>query len=280
VLNTRNEAHNLPFALGSLVHWVDEIVVVDMMSDDGTPEIAASYGAVVIPYPYIGFADPARGFAVSRATHDWILILDADELVPLRLASRLRRMAESDEADVARIPKINYFFGSPLKFGGWGPSQNLHPLFFKRHSVALDDRIHAFLHPVPGSRVLDLPTGEGLEIHHFNYTSVTQFVEKLNRYTSIEAMQASPRRRQVRGGALLRGGREFLFRYLKQRGFRDGWRGFYLALLMAFYRVVEEAKIAEARHGLGEEAVGSAYDAARRALVGEHEAKQSTERTT
>jgi glycosyltransferase involved in cell wall biosynthesis len=82
VINTLNEERRLPYALRSVQDWVDEIVVVDMHSDDKTVEIAEAFGARIFTHERVGYADPARAFAFARATGDWILILDADELVP------------------------------------------------------------------------------------------------------------------------------------------------------------------------------------------------------
>ena len=82
VINTLNEERRLPYALRSVQDWVDEIVVVDTHSDDKTVEIAEEFGARIFTHERVGYADPARAFAFARATGDWILILDADELVP------------------------------------------------------------------------------------------------------------------------------------------------------------------------------------------------------
>jgi glycosyltransferase involved in cell wall biosynthesis len=246
VINTLNEEHNLPFALRSVRQWADEIIVVDMHSDDRTREIAEEYGARVYLHERVGYADPARGFALAQATGDWILILDADEVVPAPLSERLRRVASAGEYDVVAIPFINYFFGAPVWHAGWGPAQNLHERFFRRGAVAATPKLHAYLVPLPGSRILELEYEEGLAVAHFNYVGISHFVEKLNRYTDVEA------RRLVAEGhvpgptrAVARGAREAVRRYIGRRGFRDGWRGLYLAVLMGFYAFATAAKAKE-----------------------------------
>jgi hypothetical protein len=106
--------------------------------------------------------------------------------------------------------------------------------------------VHNYLHPVPNSRILKLRFEPGLAIVHFNYLDSEQFIEKLNRYTSIGAQQALRQGHVVtRLGALARGIGEFGNRYIRASGWRDGWRGFYLSLFMAFYRIVAAAKIEE-----------------------------------
>src|SRR5579883_1198418 len=111
VINTLNEEKNLPFALQSVCTWVDEIVVVDMHSTDRTLEIAREFGARIFLHEPMGFAEPARAFALARATGDWILLLDADEVVPFSLSRRLLSIAANNESDAVLIPWLNYVFG-------------------------------------------------------------------------------------------------------------------------------------------------------------------------
>jgi glycosyltransferase involved in cell wall biosynthesis len=260
VLNTLNEEQRLPYALRSVRDWADEIVVCDMHSDDRTREVAESFGAKVVLHERLTYADPARPFALSQATGDWILVLDADELVPQPLSRRLREIATSGEADAVSIPWSNYLLGEALGHTGWGPTQDAHVRFFRRGAVEARPDIHDFLHVVPGSRLLRLPAAEGMAMIHMNYTDVTQFVEKLNRYTSVEAEDALARgERGSPARAMRRSAREFLTRYLSLRGYRDGWRGFYLSALMAMYRLVTVAKLDELRRNGPRAAVESSY---------------------
>jgi glycosyltransferase involved in cell wall biosynthesis len=246
VINTLNEEKNLPFALRSVQSWVDEIIVVDMYSDDRTADIAREFGAKIFFHDRVGFADPARAFAIEQASGDWILVLDADEVVPLALSRALMSIARGDSADVVRIPWLNYLLGAPLMHTTWGPNQGTHSRFFKKNCVTTTPTIHNYLHQVPGSRVLELRFEPGLAVAHFNYVDSEQFVEKLNRYTSIEAKQAFARgERTTAAGALVTAAMEFARRYIKGRGFQDGWRGFYLSVFMSFYRIVTAAKVQE-----------------------------------
>ena len=254
VFNTFNEERRLPYSLASVRPWVDDIVVVDMDSDDRTAEIAREAEARVFRHDRLGYADPARAYAIEQAEGDWILVLDSDELVPARLARRLVGIARADEIDVVRIPMVNHLFGASLRGTGWGPSQDSHLRFFRRGSVESTGEIHNYLHVVDGARVLTLEPADGLCLVHYNYLDVQHFVEKLNRYTDIEAGELVARgKRFTSVGAMRRSAREFLRRYLRQRGYRDGWRGFYLAWLMAGYRLITAAKVEQIRR-VGERA--------------------------
>ena len=135
VINTLNEERNLPYVLRSVRSWVDEIIVVDMHSEDRTVEIAREYKARVILFERMSCCEPARGFAVAQATGDWVLILDADEMVPKPLSQKLMHIASEDTADVVSIPWLNHLLGGTIGHMGWGPHQDRHPRFFKKHMI-------------------------------------------------------------------------------------------------------------------------------------------------
>lgn len=252
VINTWNEEQNLPWSLGSVQSWADEIIVVDMHSQDRTREIAESFGAKVHLHEWLGFADPARAFAIAQSSGDFVLLLDADEMIPEPLSRELQRIANEGSYDIAKIARSNYLLGKKLEHTGWGASQDRHLRFFRRGSLKTSATIHDFLHPVDGARILELPADPDLCIVHFNYLDVTQFIEKLNRYTSVEAQQALERGKVETGWSTTREVFAELFRrYVKKGGYKDGWRGFYLSLLMALYRVGTAAKLAELKAGMG-----------------------------
>jgi len=246
VINTLNEEKNLAFALRSVHSWVDEIVVVDMHSDDRTVDIAREFGAKIFFHERVGFADPARAFAIEQASGDWILVLDADEVVPLPLSRKLLSIASSGDADAVLIPWMNYMLGATMKHSGFGPRQSLQLRFFKKHCVKATFAIHNFFHLVPGSRMMALRVEPGLAVAHFAYLDSHQYLEKLNRYTSIEAQQAFERGERITPVAVLvKAAGEFWSHYVTGRGFQDGWRGFYISLFSTFYQIVAAAKLQE-----------------------------------
>jgi glycosyltransferase involved in cell wall biosynthesis len=240
VINTLNEEMRLPYALRSLEGWVDEIVVVDMYSDDRTAAIAMEHGARVVSHPRTGYVEPARRFALAQASGEWILIIDADEVVPRPLGRRLREIAKGSEWDVVSIPWLNYLLGRPMMHAGWGPDQDRHSRFFRSGLFTASDEIHAYGSFEVSARILQLPYSKGYAVVHFNYTDIHQFVAKLNRYTEAEAG-----RKSLTGSiwrVMASAAKEFARRFIKQQGWRDGWRGFYLSALMAGYKIIEGAK--------------------------------------
>lgn len=269
VVNTLNEEKNLPGALRSVRAWADEIVVVDMHSRDRTVDIARQFGAKVFFHEAPGLP---REFAVAQASYDWIMVLDADELVPLALGRELRNIAKSGDADVVVLPRENYLLGAPMSHTGWGPSQDGQARFFRKGKVLTSLIVHRELLPAPGARVLKLPYNGSNAIVHFNYLDAAHFLEKLNRYTSVEARQARERGERVTPWrALVWSAREFQARFIKSRGYRDGWRGFYLSCFMAFYRLATCAKLEELEKVGPRESVEARYRQEAESVLSQYE---------
>ena len=262
VINTLNEEMNLPNALRSVRTWVDEIVVVDMHSEDRTAAIAREFGAKVYLFERMGFCEPARRFAVEQATGDWILILDADEVVPEPLSKELIRIASLGEADAVNIAWLNFIAGGAFYYTGWGPQNDRHTRFFKKGTLIFGDTIHAGLHPAPEAKVLHLPYRYEHAVHHFSCLDWQYFREKMNRYTTIEAEQAYARgERASKGKAIAQALFEFANRYVRLKGYRDGWRGFYSTAFMMTYRIAIQAKMQELESVGGRAEVRSNYQA-------------------
>lgn len=237
VVHTKNEATDIARALRSLREVCDELLVPDMGSTDETREIARSLGARVMDVPDFGYVEPARALALAEVRTEWVLTIDADEIVPPRLAERLRRVASEDEADAVNICRLNFMFGAPLRGTGWTPDRHL--FFFKPSRLTPPAgngaEIHVPLRARPDARVLDLPQTDLESIWHFNYSDWAHFITKMNRYTSIEASQYDSRAdvRYLLGQVM----HEIVSRGLYGRAWKDGYRGLGLVAMMCTYRL-------------------------------------------
>lgn len=244
VINTLNEERNLPNALASVVTWADDIVVVDMHSEDRTCEIARDFGARVFMHERIRDFDRARQFAIDQAACEWVLILDADEMVVPVLSKMLCRIAAGSEADVVVIPRLNYDLGVPMMHSGSGPDQDRQMRFFRQGMLTTSAKIHAFLHPASGARIKYLSFKDGGYLAHFGFMDTTQFLEKMVRYTGIEAAQAFEQGKRTSSIEMLwKAAKAFLSRYFIYGGYRDGWRGLNMSLYLAGYRIMTFAKL-------------------------------------
>lgn len=247
VIIALNEAHQLHYAISTLTPWCDEVIVVDQHSEDETASIAEGLGATVYQHDRTGgIADPARRFAVSKATGDWVFILDADEMIPPTLATHLRELiADDPPIDVVLVPRANLILGRWIRHGNNWPSR--HARFFRPGSLLMTDRIHKSITPAPGTRRHKLAADPGLAIWHFPGGNLSDLVRKVDRYTDIEARQAYAHGRRVNGPLdLFPEAIKFFWRqYIKGRGYRDGTMGLAVAITRTFYRVLTAAKLYE-----------------------------------
>lgn len=240
VINTFNEEKNIERAIKS-VKWADEIIVCDMHSKDKTVEIAKKLGAKVIFFKEEEFVEPARNYAVSKASNEWILLLDADEEVPKGLAERLRKIVDKYKAiNYVEIPRKNIIFGKWMQNSGWWPDYQVR--FFKKGAVFWQDKIHS--KPKLNGEGIKLDPYEDLAIIHHNYQTIEQFIERMNRYTTIEAEQIYKEGYRFNWKDLFEKPlNEFLSRFSANQGYKDGLHGLSASLLQAFSFLVVYLKL-------------------------------------
>lgn len=240
VINTLNEELNIKCAIQSVTKFADEIIVVDMKSVDQTTSIAKKLGARVFTHEPMHYVEPARNFAISKATGDWIFILDADEEAPVTLLTELRSVVEKNECDFVRIPRKNMIFGKWMKHSRWWPDENIR--FFKKGAVVWDDEIHSI--PVTNGMGINLESNEKLAITHHHYESVEQYIDRLNRYTTIQARELHKKKTEVSFRHFIQKPvAEFLSRYFAGEGYKDGIHGLALAFLQGTSELVLYAKL-------------------------------------
>jgi len=240
VVNTLNEEENLPRALSSLKGLADEIVVVDMKSTDATLDIAQKAGAKVYEHERVGYVEPARNFAIGKATNGWILILDADEEIPESLAEKLKEIAAKPKADYFRLPRKNINFGRWIRNSRWWPDYNIR--FFRKGTVTWNEVIHSV--PMTTGQGADIPAEEKYAIIHHNYSSIGKYIERMNRYTDIQARMLSQSGYKFIWKDLIRKPvSEFLSRYFAGEGYKDGLHGFTLACLQGISEYILYLKV-------------------------------------
>ena len=240
VINTLNEEENLPRALASVKNLADEFIVVDMHSTDKTVDIAKDFGAQVYSHEKTGYVEPARNFAIDKATKEWILILDADEEVSDSLALKLKQIVKNPQADYYRLPRKNINFRRWIKNSRWWPDFNIR--FFRKGTVSWSEIIHSV--PMTTGKGLDLPAEEKYAILHYNYTSISKYIERMNRYTDVQARVLLQKEYKFVWRDLIRKPlQEFLSRYFAGEGYKDGLHGLSLALLQAFSELTLYLKI-------------------------------------
>jgi (heptosyl)LPS beta-1,4-glucosyltransferase len=240
VINTLNEEINILRAITSVKDFADEIVVVDMYSEDKTTDIAKSVGASVYFHKRTGYVEPARNYAISKAKGNWVFILDADEELQESLAKKLKEVAASNKADYYAVPRKNIIFGKWIKHSRWWPDLNIR--FFKKDSVVWGEIIHSI--PVTVGRGADLEAKEDFAVIHHHYDSIEQYIERMNRYTSEHARLLVKDGYKFKWSDLIKKPTaEFLSRYFFGEGYKDGLHGLALAGLQAVSELVMYLKV-------------------------------------
>lgn len=239
---TYNEEANIERCLRSL-SFVDEIIVVDSFSTDRTVEIARHYTDKVVEREFKGDSDQ-RNAALGFASNDWVVAVDADEVVTTELAEEIQRVVEASEFQAYRMPRITHFLGKPIRHCGWYPD---HVIKLMRKSKARhpDRLIHADVE-------VDGLVGT-LENHliHYSYNNVDDIFRKTINFSRQAAKQKYMDGRRCKFSDLtIRPGLTFLKKYFIKQGFRDGVRGFLISMLAQFgvffrYVILWEMSLAE-----------------------------------
>lgn len=247
VVNTLNEERNLPRCLESIRLFADEIVVIDMFSKDKTVEVAKSFGAKVFFHKPVGYVEPARNFAIGKATGTWIFLIDADEKITKSLAKKLRFIAENKkELDCILIPRKNIILGKWMQNSRWWPDYL--PRFFKRGKIIWPEQIHQQPN-LGGKNLHTLPDNERLALIHYNYESLDQFLLRGKKYAEIQAKElVGGKGYQLSGKDLLtKPLSEFLGRFFAGEAYKDGFHGLALSLLQAWVVLLTYLKVWETK---------------------------------
>ncbi len=240
VITAWNEEKNLPRVVSSVKKFADEIVVIDTASTDATAAVAKKLGCKVYRHKYSGIVEPVRNFSISKARGDWILLLDADEEIPASLSERVQRILSHPDADYYRLPRKNLIFGQWIKSAHWWPDYVYR--LFKKGSVSWEDAIHSV--PYTRGTGLDLPAQEDFTIIHHHYSSISQYVDRLNRYTDHQLQPLLDSGYNFAWTDLVdKPLSEFLNQYFARRGYSEGVHGLALAGLQAFSELVLYLKL-------------------------------------
>ena len=231
-----NEERNLPRVVASVRSLADEIiVVVDEASVDKTLEVAKKLKIKVFTHPHMGIVEPMRNWSITKASGDWILLLDADEEVTASLADKIVKEIKSDKHDYFRVPRQNIIFNKWIKSDHWWPDYVYR--LFKKGSVSWDDSIHSL--PITRGNGGDFPAEEKYALLHHHYDSISQYVEPHNRYTDHQLKQLVEAGYSFKWTDILtKPYQEFLRQYFARKGYTQGLHGLALSLLQAVSELV------------------------------------------
>ncbi len=259
----KNEAANVRDCISG-VSFAEEIVVVDSASTDGTQAIAEGAGARVVQFVWNGNFPRKKNWALENIPwqHEWILIVDADERITPDLEREIREAIHRTDMDGFYLNRRFWFLGDWIHHCGYFPSWNLR-LFRHRlgryEQIEIGDSVRSGDNEVHEHVLLNGHAGYlHAPMEHYAFPDIATFVEKHNRYSTWETA-ASRKLHQTTGQTILRAtpfgaaverkrwlrklglkapfrpSLRFLYHYLWKQGFRDGYRGWVLCRLLAWY---------------------------------------------
>jgi len=242
----KDEEANICECILSVIEIADEILIADSGSTDATLEIVERFGSCrVVSRDYVNSGD-FKNWAIPQATHEWIVLVDADERITPALASEIKTLlAGKPEKDGYWIYRDNYFMGHRARYGSFRNDKVIR-LFRRdlgRYHGGTDHDEVAFT-----SKQVGMLDGR---LQHFTYWNYDQYMRKFHRYTTYQAkIWASAGRRPSFCNLLANGPLRFIRDYIVRLGFLDGKVGLQVCMLGAFYSFMKQARLWELQEGI------------------------------
>jgi O-antigen ligase len=224
----KDEVDRIEPCLQALHGWADEIVVLDSGSIDGTQALARRYTGRVFETDWPGYGVQKQR-ALDRCSGEWVLSLDADEVISADLKREIdAHLAAPTRYTAFRFPWVSIIFGGPIDFGADG---RYHTRLFRRDAARFDDA------PVHEEAVVQGAVGTlWTPVYHHTFRDFAHLKRKFAEYAWLSARSRHAKGRSVTAvGAVLRGCASFLLLYFVRLGVLDGRRGLLMAVLYAHY---------------------------------------------
>ncbi|MBI2596954.1 glycosyltransferase family 2 protein [Candidatus Daviesbacteria bacterium] len=234
---TLNEEKNLRKSLISIKNLADEIIVVDSGSNDNTVKIAKEFGAKVFFRKFDNFANQ-KNWAMSKASNDWILSVDADEEISNQLADEIKVVTDGGNYNGFLIPRKNFILGKEIKYSRWSPDE--HIWLWKKASGKWTGDVHEEV--IVKGKVGKLKYSK----LHYSHKTINQILASNNFYSTL--LSQSMYKNNIKFSIIKmfwNSSFEFSIRFFYKLGFLDGWRGFVLAYIMGIYQLTVWVKLWE-----------------------------------
>lgn len=245
IIITLNEERNIARCLKSLrfskkVFQRVKVIVVDAQSQDKTVTVAKALGAKVFTRAWKGYGNQ-KNWALSKAKGNWILSLDADEELTMKLISEIEKVMTQNAQGVDGyfIKRKAFFLGKWIRHCGWWPDAQLRLIKRGRGAFTVEP-VHEGLEVKGKTLELDEP------MNHYTYDSIHQYLEKMNRYSDLSIIGIKQKKKTfwkfyVTVAPFL----TFFRMYISRGGFLDGWHGLVVCGLSAFHDFCKYAKLWE-----------------------------------
>lgn len=235
----KNEEDMIVPAIESVL-WADEVIVLDTGSTDKTVAVAKKAGATVYTYTAGKSFSDWRNKALTLASGDYVLYLDADERIPRKLQAEIQTVINQSEAAYFAIPRINVILGKELTHGGWWPDY-VKRLYKKSALKKWEGKLHE--EPVVEGSLAHLTN----PMRHIKHETFSEMIEKTNDWSAVEAQlmfdAKHPPMTVLRFMSAM--AREFWYRMVVKRAFLDGKEGVMFAMYQVYSRFISYAKLWE-----------------------------------
>lgn len=224
VIITHNEAANIGRCLESLRTVVDEILVADSHSTDATVAICKEYGAIVHQGPWLGYSG-MKNWANGLATHNWLLSIDADEVLSAELIASIHQWKQSKPVN-ASMKRLSFYCGRWIYHSGWYPDTKWR--LFDRTTTSWKGDIHETLHGGASALLLNG------DLHHYSFHGISDHLQRSDKYARLaaETMYAKGKRIGL-PMILIKSMTRFIKCFFLKQGFRDGIQGLIISAISA-----------------------------------------------
>lgn len=240
IILAKDEEHNIARCIQSQKGCIDEIIViVDSRTEDNTVGILKEKGVTYEVCQWQGYAR-TKEYALSKASNDWILWIDADEALTPELRNEILEFKETKPSfNVYSVPRKANFLGRWIMHSGWYPGR-VERLFNKSHAHFSNKDVHEHL-------VFEGETGKlRHDLEHYTDPSIKHYFDKFNVYTSLAAEELLKKgKTSSLSDILLRAPFLFFKMYIMKLGFLDGLNGFILAVFSSLYVFTKYTKLWE-----------------------------------
>jgi len=236
VILTKNSSKYLKQVLHA-VREFDEVVILDNGSTDDTMNIARTFENVVVhEHEFIGFG-PLKNYASSLAKNDWVLSLDSDEILTKEFIDSLKNK-NLDPQSVYTIERMNYYKEKKIQYC-W--NNDIIVRLYHKNSTKFNDR---YVHEGIESNGLHVELLNG-SIKHYSYSSISEFMIKADRYSTLFAEQHAGKSKSSPGKAISHALFAFIKTYILKRGFLDGYIGLVISYTQASEKFYKYMKLYE-----------------------------------
>lgn len=238
---SKNSEKKIANCLASVAGWADEIIVMDSESTDKTAKIAESFGAKVYVHPFLGSWAKERNFGAEQAKSEWILSLDTDEVVSDGFKAKCDETLPHTKCAAFKFWRNNCFLGRFLRYGGWyHKSQHLYKKDFAHYEGMLHEKY------IVNGEVGDLDA----EVLHYPFDNLSEFIERQNRYTSIQAEEIILEEKdlnikKIKYNLTWKPLKLFKKMFLNKKGYKEGMYGFVFCVLFTWVHFLKWAKVWE-----------------------------------